>query len=243
MCAQAVAWGEFLLADMLTSLSKPLSDVERAVCHMASGEVLEPLTAAVGGRAGGLCGGASPAVPLALAAPYLWRLGQCLRGYLADGAGRAHLANAAKYASALPVIAASHMHSRVSAAEWVAVWQPAWLAASAVNTAFSIYWDTERDWGVPWLGAGRMLPSPSAKWRRLYGPPSVYTAAVAANAGLRVAWAYKLSPHLRAARGASLVAALAEVLRRFLWVFFRTETELWAIADRAASQAHRSASS
>eukprot|EP00873_Tetraselmis_striata_P039939 jgi/Tetstr1/460203/TSEL_005518.t1 len=236
--SQAVAWAEFLLADMLTSLSKPLSDAERAVCHMATGGVLEPLADAAGGRAGGLCGGASPAVPLALAAPALWRLGQCLRGYLADGAGAASLANAAKYASALPVIAASYMHSRVDRSAWVSTWQPLWLAASALNTAVSIYWDTERDWGVPWLGAGRLLPSPGAKRRRLYGPPRLYAAAVAANAALRVAWAYKLSPHLRVARGASLVAELAEVLRRFQWCFFRTETELWALADRRASKAH-----
>jgi hypothetical protein len=37
-----VSWADFLLADVLTSLAKALSDTERAVCSMMTGPVLEP---------------------------------------------------------------------------------------------------------------------------------------------------------------------------------------------------------
>lgn len=37
-----VTFADFLLADMLTSLAKALSDTERALCHLASGPVMQP---------------------------------------------------------------------------------------------------------------------------------------------------------------------------------------------------------
>lgn len=37
-----VTWADFLLADFLTSLAKPLSDTERALCHMLTGPVMDP---------------------------------------------------------------------------------------------------------------------------------------------------------------------------------------------------------
>lgn len=37
-----VSWADFLLADFLTSLAKPLSDGEHAVCHLITGSVMDP---------------------------------------------------------------------------------------------------------------------------------------------------------------------------------------------------------
>jgi hypothetical protein len=37
-----VSWADFLLADVLTSLAKALSDTERAVCHLMTGAVMQP---------------------------------------------------------------------------------------------------------------------------------------------------------------------------------------------------------
>ena len=51
-----VSWADFLLADVLTSLSKALSDVERAACHLLAGPVMQPHTS---DQVGGL---ASPAL-------------------------------------------------------------------------------------------------------------------------------------------------------------------------------------
>jgi hypothetical protein len=236
-----VGWADFLLADMLTSLSKPLSDAERALCHMVTAPVLEPLTSASGGRASGACSDASPAIPLLLALPYLWRLAQCVRCY-ADTRQALHLGNAAKYATAIPVILLSHFSYRVSPRDWISTWQPAWMAASLLNTCFNVYWDTERDWAVPWLAAGRWLPSPSAKTPRLYGRPRTYYVAMALNAALRISWTHKLSSHLRHYRLVGLLVCLGEILRRFLWCFFRIESELFRIQamDERGDEAQQS---
>lgn len=37
-----VTWADFLLADFLTSLAKPISDTERALCHMLTGPIMDP---------------------------------------------------------------------------------------------------------------------------------------------------------------------------------------------------------
>ena len=37
-----VSWADFLLADVLTSLAKALSDTERAICLLASGPIMKP---------------------------------------------------------------------------------------------------------------------------------------------------------------------------------------------------------
>lgn len=37
-----VTWSDFLLADILTSLAKALSDSERALCHMMAGPIMVP---------------------------------------------------------------------------------------------------------------------------------------------------------------------------------------------------------
>ncbi len=37
-----MSWADFLLADIITSLAKPLSDCERALCHLLSGPVMLP---------------------------------------------------------------------------------------------------------------------------------------------------------------------------------------------------------
>ena len=37
-----VSWADFLLADVLTSLSKPLADMERATCHLLTGPIMDP---------------------------------------------------------------------------------------------------------------------------------------------------------------------------------------------------------
>lgn len=51
---------------------------------------------------------------------------------------------------------------------------------------------------------------------------------------LRFAWAFKLSPHLEHyydIEGGIFLLEILEVIRRFLWIFFRVETE-WVRTKR-----------
>ena len=61
--AREVTWADFLLADVLTSLSKALSDVERAACHLLTGPVMQP-------HASDQVGGAGPAWAAACGLPH-----------------------------------------------------------------------------------------------------------------------------------------------------------------------------
>jgi hypothetical protein len=225
---RGVSWADFLLADVLTSLAKALSDAERAVCHLATGPALEPRGAAT-------CGDASWVIPAGLAAPYAWRLMQCLRVHRDTGA-RAQAWNALKYATAFPVVALSAAKYHAAPGAWAAVWKPAWLAAALLNSCFSFWWDVERDWelgifsgrgaggagggGAPRRRFAPVLPRDAAFPRRFY------SYLVASNAAARLAWTYKLSPHLRRDHGAVFFFALLEAARRFQWMFVRVEVEL-----------------
>ena len=63
---------------------------------------------------------------------------------------------------------------------------------------------------------------------RIFEDVNKYYAMIAVDLVLRFAWALKLSPHLEhyydIESGIFVLEAL-EVVRRFLWVFFRVETE------------------
>lgn len=86
-------FGDVLLADALTSYAKPISEVFVAFCMFFKG-------AGTTNRPDRLCGHET-IVPLALAWPFVIRLRQCLK--------EGQWANAAKYATAFPVIALSSM--------------------------------------------------------------------------------------------------------------------------------------
>lgn len=43
LCVQAVAFSDFLLADILTSLAKPLSDLGVSACHLLQQPALAPM--------------------------------------------------------------------------------------------------------------------------------------------------------------------------------------------------------
>jgi hypothetical protein len=58
---QDVSWSDFLLADMLTSLAKSCMDLERSLCHMATGEETAGRPRATARPAARRCGAAAGA--------------------------------------------------------------------------------------------------------------------------------------------------------------------------------------
>ena len=106
-------FGDILMADALTSYAKVLGDLFVALCMFFSRGVSST------GKPNRGCGGQFM-VPIVIAIPYAIRFRQCLIEYLrvkranersgsvgSQGWGGQHLANAAKYASAFPVIVLS----------------------------------------------------------------------------------------------------------------------------------------
>ncbi|CAK7225397.1 protein-ER retention protein [Sporothrix curviconia] len=200
------------------------------------------------------CGG-GVIVPLIMVMPFLARFRQCLIEYLrvrrairdrpfdpAVGWGGQHLANAAKYATSFPVILFSALQRNAKAAEDTGTTTMAvsttyyrlWVLAVAVNSLYSFYWDVAKDWDLTLFDGARARNAPDHPWalrRRLLinrGQPLTYYAAIALDFVLRCTWSLKLSPHLDHVadfESSLFLMQLLEVMRRWVWIFFRVETE------------------
>lgn len=217
--SQPVSFPAFFLADILTSLAKTLSDVERALCSMWNAPVLDALKLSPD-----TCADASLHIPLVLAIPYLVRLLQCLRQY-SDTRDTACLYNAAKYCSAFPVILLSAAKYHMPLEYWRAHVKPLWIACAVLNSSFSFYWDVTHDWDFTVFTRGwdTRARNPLLRPELLYPSPLAYYWLLATNLVLRISWTYKLSAHLRHNQGTVFVVAVMEAFRRFQWIFVRIE--------------------
>ena len=215
-----VSFAEFLLADVLTSVAKPISDVGLVVCHMihawgGTQTELEPEMH---------CSPTSWVFAWVLALPYLWRLVQCVRIYYVLGE-KPQLVNALKYFTAFPVIYLSTAKYHIERDTWLAFYKPLWIVSAIINSFFSYYWDISRDWD---LGLFSLAPGGHSNLRHdlVYTNKEFYQWAIVSNLFLRITWTFKLSAQLRGMIGLSLFISFLEVFRRFQWLFIRIEVAL-----------------
>ena len=71
------------------------------------------------------------------------------------------------------------------------------------------------------MGVKKPILKDKLQYSRLF-----YVYLMVSNLVLRLAWTYKLSPHLRQNLLTVLIFTLLEVFRRFQWIFVRIEVEL-----------------
>ncbi|KAF9589998.1 hypothetical protein IFM89_030148 [Coptis chinensis] len=216
---KAITFSDFFLADILTSMAKVFSDLERSVCRMVNRQV----ATIAWFEADSVCGSHSVGIPLALVLPYIFRFFQCLRQYK-DTGEKTTLFNALKYSTAIPVIFLSALKYHVFPDRWMNIYRPLWLLSSVINSLYSFYWDLTRDWD---LSSSRifMFKNPSLISNILHGQQWVLYWLLASNLVLRCTWTYKLSAHLRHNYLTVFTITLLEMLRRFQWVFFRVDNE------------------
>ncbi|KAH6671160.1 protein-ER retention protein-like protein [Halenospora varia] len=239
--AGAGKFGDILLADVLTSYAKIIADLFVALCmfFQANGSATS--------RPDRGCGG-QYIVPIVIAIPSLIRFRQCIIEYLrvkasnkrnggigSQGWGGQHLANAAKYFSAFPVIILSALQRNLSLDhEDVGLTETAlyrlWLLAVFVNSFYSFYWDVTKDWDLSLFTSARTTSSyPFGLRPRLCFPSKeIYYFAIVTDLLLRCTWSLKLSPHLdhfADFESGIFLMGLLEVGRRWMWIFFRVETE------------------
>ncbi|XP_026381586.1 SPX and EXS domain-containing protein 5-like [Papaver somniferum] len=228
---QAITFPDFFLADILTSMAKVFSDLERSVCRMVHRQV----ATIAWFEADSVCGSHSIAIPLALVLPYLCRFFQCLRQYK-DTREKTSLLNALKYSTAIPVIFLSALKYHVSPDQWTSIYHPLWLLSSVINSLYSFYWDITRDWDLSVPSRIFKFRNPSILSNLLHGQQWVYYWAVGSNLILRCTWTYKLSAHLRHNYITVLTFTTLEMLRRFQWIFFRVENESNKISHKQGVQ-------
>eukprot|EP00850_Spirogloea_muscicola_P015471 SM000118S25614 [mRNA] locus=s118:412109:416562:- [translate_table: standard] len=227
---QPITFADFFVADVLTSMAKVLSDVERAACRMANGQVA---TLAIA-NADEVCGSHSVMIPMVLAFPYVCRFFQCLRQY-SDTKEKNCIYNALKYLSAFPVIFLSALKYRVPLPHWQSIYKPLWLTCSILNSCFAYYWDISRDWDLGLFNGGCNGKNPLLRNNLYYGRKWVYYWAMSSNLLLRASWTYKLAAHLRPNTSTVFIVSAVEMLRRFQWIFFRVENEWNKMTMRSAA--------
>ncbi|KAH6853429.1 EXS family-domain-containing protein [Chaetomium sp. MPI-CAGE-AT-0009] len=225
-------FGDILLADVLTSYAKILADLFVCLCMFFFGGRDGSATA----RPDRGCGGAV-LVPLIMAVPSAIRLRQCLIEFVrvrkapfreATGWGGQHLANAAKYSTAFPVIVLGAMlRGQKDGSPGL---YRAWVAACLLNSFYSFYWDVAKDWDLTLFSRDRNSPDHPFGLRRtlLVHKPGVYYAVIVLDLVLRCTWMVKLSSRMdRISDFESSIFLIQslEVFRRWVWIFFRVETE------------------
>ncbi|KAI5303526.1 hypothetical protein KEM56_007462 [Ascosphaera pollenicola] len=232
-------FGDIILADVLTSYAKVFGDLYVAICMFFSHDVSST------GRPDRNFGG-HIMVPLLIALPSVIRLRQCLiefwrvfrRGTRSvDGWGGQHLANALKYASAFPPIALNAMQKNYDPAAANQLSLTAtyrlWIIFSAINSLYTFYWDVAKDWDLTLFQAitdsshNDEHPFGLRRWRYLHSD-NMYYGAIVLDLILRFTWVTRLSARLdrvNQAEGGVFLLQLLEVGRRWIWIFFRIETE------------------
>lgn len=137
---------DVLAADVLTSMSKLLADMEIVLCavltvlfYNTEGVESACLHSVVG--------------PILASIPYAIRAYQCLLSYQSTGS-TLQLINFGKYISAFPVIWTSALKHALAPMEGVALdkhdehLQILWLYSVTINTLYSFVWDVTMDWGL-----------------------------------------------------------------------------------------------
>ncbi|EPE28165.1 hypothetical protein GLAREA_04956 [Glarea lozoyensis ATCC 20868] len=234
-------FGDILLADVLTSYAKIIADLFVALCMFFSSN------GSATKRPDRGCGG-QYVVPIVIAIPSLIRFRQCIIEYLrvrdsntknggigAHGWGGQHLANALKYSTAFPVIIFSALQRNLSVNhEHIGVTETTlyrlWLVAVFTNSFYSFYWDVAKDWDLTLFSSARNSHAHAYGLRsRLYFPgKEIYYFVIATDLLLRCTWSLKLSPHLdhfADFESGIFLMEFLEVGRRWMWIFFRVETE------------------
>ncbi|XP_039021391.1 SPX and EXS domain-containing protein 1-like [Hibiscus syriacus] len=229
---QPISFPDFFLADILTSMAKVFSDLERSVCRMVHRQVATIAWL----EADSVCGSHSAAIPLVLVIPYIWRLMQCLRQYM-DTKEKTTLLNASKYSTAVPVIFLSALKYHVLPDTWTSVYRRLWLFSSLVNSLYSFYWDVTHDWDLSVFTRIFKFSKPSYCSNLIYCRRWVYFWVIGSDLILRCTWTYKLSAHLRHNYLTVFMVTTLEMLRRFQWMFFRVENE-WNKITKSGLQLH-----
>lgn len=214
-----VEFRDFYLGDILCSLTYSISNLSFFIClyadkwkHVLKGGEIPPSSA--------LCGSSHSRLMGFLATlPSIWRFLQCLRRYMDTGDAFPHLANMMKYA----VSSIYYCLLSVWRIEQSASARAAFITFACINSIFSSIWDIVMDWSLGQISSKNFL----LRDHLFYEKPLYYYIAMVLDVILRFQWIFYafFSEQLQQLAVTSFCIALAELLRRFVWMFFRMENE------------------
>lgn len=163
--------------------------------------------------------------------PGLWRSLQCLRRFLDTGEWFPHFANLAKYLITtsyfftlglyristfrnLAVDAADSSHKLITSI---------FIFVSLINSIYSSFWDVCMDWSLMQASSDNYL----LRDVLIYKHKIIYYYAIIFDILLRFQWiVYVFTPYsISHSPITAFLVAVAELTRRFVWMFFRMENE------------------
>lgn len=221
-----VEFRDFLLGNILCSLAYSASHIPFFFCaysHHWSGMLEDSKNT---------CSPAnSSAMGFFSALPAIWRLLQCARLFKDTGDWFPHFANMFKYfVSAVYYLLLGAYRMDRSERNRIAL-----ISGALLNSLYAGSWDTFVDWSLMQPQSKNFLLRDTLLFKR----PSIYYCAIFANFTIRFQWVFYVFFGAQVQQSAlvAYIIAVVEVIRRFIWVFFRIENE--HITNLALSKAYR----
>ncbi|CAG8469874.1 6377_t:CDS:10 [Paraglomus occultum] len=197
-----VEFRDFFLADELVSLQFTFSNVAILICALSSDskEISD-----------GKCSSNGNIWAVFMATVPAWiRFFQCLQRWVKTRKAHPHLLNALKYITIVIPLWILHVNTRDALVFWYLV--------HIFNTILANFWDMAMDWAFL-----RVWSAPNYGLREdlEFKPLWLYYVGIGSNTLMRLAWMTDQRHHI----SVMITLAITEVLRRFLWNFFRVEKE------------------
>uniref|UniRef100_H2YB41 SPX domain-containing protein n=1 Tax=Ciona savignyi TaxID=51511 RepID=H2YB41_CIOSA len=227
-----VEFADFWLADQLNSLAVLFMDAEFLCCFYAydgdiwSGPWFSP------SKGNGVCGSYSYGLRAVLQCyPAFIRFVQCLRRFYDSQKWFPHLVNAGKYSTTLfpcHISSACLYCTKVYVTgELQSVYFFLWLASLFIGSCYTFGWDIKMDWGFLDRNAGE---NKFLREEIVYPYKALYYFAIFEDLVIRFSWIIRIALTQSFPSGVMNLAVgttytVLEVLRRFVWNFFRLENE------------------
>ncbi|XP_065560578.1 solute carrier family 53 member 1-like [Artemia franciscana] len=214
-----VKFADFWLADQLMSLNRVFADTDDFITIYVSNKWY---------TSGGFCDIVVNTVwwinLILLCLPPWFRFAQCIRRYWDSHEKFPHLANAAKYATTFPTVIFSSLLGAFPYHPQSQVFNALWIVFLCLSSIYGLIWDLKMDWGLLNLKAENIF----LREDLLYSSPWYYYGAIISDILLRFNWAFSISfseTGLLSTELATTIFGTFEILRRFIWNFFRLENE------------------
>lgn len=204
-----VEFRDFFLGDILCSLTYSISNVSMFFCIYARHWV----------DCDGCGSSRSRLLGFLQCLPSIWRFLQCFRRYADTGDWFPHLANMLKYS----ISTVYYMSLSLYRIETINKYRILLIFWAIINSVYSSLWDIMMDWSLFQFDSKYFLLRDEIAFKS----PNFYYFAIIIDVILRFQWVfYVLFPRqIQQSAITSFAIAVAEVLRRFIWIFFRMENE------------------
>ncbi|XP_065829872.1 solute carrier family 53 member 1-like [Oscarella lobularis] len=219
----SVNFPDFWLADQWTSMGGVLLDFYFTVCFFIHMWDKDP-----GDQNCTICTSVGNGIrPLLAGLPSWFRFAQCVRRYNDTRKFFPHAVNAGKYLTGVVEVIFSalyHHYKETGGAPQTGPFFYAWIVSFVIVFVYKLYWDLVMDWGLMKAKYGFL------REELIYRLKALYYVAIVEDAILRLLWILKVTvfqtdaDRFRTELLGGLVSVL-ELIRRFVWNFFRLENE------------------